>query len=96
MTGQPTTARPMDAAIGLRVHLIMWDRRITQQELGDRIGMDQSSLGRRLRGDRGWTPDQITAVARELGTSVAYLFGETADPSPSTGPLDVIRAPEPE
>jgi transcriptional regulator with XRE-family HTH domain len=89
VTATEQTTRPMDAAIGLRVHLIMWDRRITQQELGDAIGMDQSSLGKRLRGDRGWTPDQVVSVARALGTTVAYLFGETSELTP-TEPLQVI------
>jgi len=86
-----TDERPMDAAIGLRVHLIMWDRRITQQELGDAIGMDQSSLGKRLRGDRGWTPDQVVTVAKALGTTVAYLFGETSEQTP-TEPITTVTA----
>lgn len=85
------TERPTDAAIGLRVHLIMWERRITQLELGEAIGMDQSSLGKRLRGDRGWTPDQVVAVARALGTTVAYLFGETSELTP-TEPVDIVTA----
>jgi transcriptional regulator with XRE-family HTH domain len=60
----------------------MWDARLTQMELGERIGMDQSSLARRIRGERGWTPDQLVAVADALGVTVAYLFGESDQAEP--------------
>ena len=74
-------AKPLDIAAGRRVHLLMWDRRITQVELGRSVGMDQSSLGKRLRGERGWSLDQLATVAGALNTTIAYLVGEIDDPS---------------
>lgn len=70
----------LDVAAGRRVHLMMWDRKITQVDLGRKIGMDQSSLGKRLRGERGWSLDQLAAVAGALDTSIAYLVGEADEP----------------
>ena len=73
----------VDAEIGLRVHSLMWEQRMTQTVLGDRIGLGQSGLGRRLRGERKWTPAELRAVSRELNVTVGYLFGEDG----STGPV---------
>jgi transcriptional regulator with XRE-family HTH domain len=72
----------VDAEIGARVHALMWQRRISQISLGRTIGIDQGGVGRRLRGERGWTTAELRAVARELKVSVAFLFGETDDPTP--------------
>ena len=73
---------PLDVAVGRRVHMLMWERRITQTALGRTIGIDQSGLGKRLRGERGWSLDDLAAVAGALGTSMAYLLGETESPLP--------------
>ncbi|MFJ3392035.1 helix-turn-helix domain-containing protein [Leifsonia aquatica] len=59
----------------------MWDRKITQATLAPQIGMDQSSLAKRLRGQRGWSLDQVVSAAGALNTTVAYLFGEVDDPT---------------
>ncbi len=72
----------MDAEVGRRVHMIMWDRRVTQTALGRLVGLDQSSLGKRLRGERGWSLDDLRAVAGALGTTIGYLVGESEEPQP--------------
>lgn len=54
----------------------MWDQKVTQVMLGRMIGMDQSSVAKRLRGSRGWSLDDIKNTAAALGVTVAYLFGE--------------------
>lgn len=51
-------------------------RGLTQQELADRLGIDQGHISRVERGQKGATIDVISAIAAELGVSVAYLFGE--------------------
>lgn len=68
--------------------MLMWERRITQTALGKKVGIDQSSLAKRLRGERGWALDDIKSVAAELRVSMAYLLGETNDPSP-VGPAGI-------
>ena len=91
-TALTVAARPaenVDAEIGLRVHTLMWERRITQAALGESIGLDQTGLGRRLRGERKWTPAELRAVAYELSVTVGYLFGEGEPTAPTrpNGPL---------
>ncbi|WP_368874648.1 helix-turn-helix domain-containing protein [Microbacterium sp. GbtcB4] len=54
----------------------MWDQQLTQTAFGARVGIDQSTLAKKLRGQRGWSLDEVATVAAELGVSVAYLFGE--------------------
>lgn len=82
-----------DAVIGRRVHQLMWDRQITQTDFGRRIGVDQSSLAKRLRGKRGWSTSEVKAAADELGVSVGYLFGETENVTPPNGPDAAKWAP---
>ncbi len=69
----------MDAIIGRRVHHMMWDRKITQTALAGVLGLQQSALSRKLRGERGWSSDELVAVAGTLHTNVADLFGEYAE-----------------
>ncbi|AGW41068.1 two-component system sensor protein [Leifsonia xyli subsp. cynodontis DSM 46306] len=61
--------------------MLMWDRQITQTALGETIGMNQSHLGKRLRGNLSWSATQLTTIAAALKTSVAYLMGEVDDPT---------------
>lgn len=71
-----TVKRRMDAEVGRRVHMLMWDKQLTQTAFGAQIGIDQSALAKKLRGQRGWSLDEIATVASVLGVSVSYLFGE--------------------
>lgn len=67
----------IDAAIGRRVHQVMWDRQVTQTTFAEMIHMDQSSIAKRLRGKLGWSAKHVAQAAEALNVSVAYLFGET-------------------
>ena len=80
----PNSARRSpDALAGERAHMLMWTRGESQGSVADAVGMERTQLGRKLRGARPWYLSEIVAVARHLGTSVAYLTGETDDPMPS-------------
>lgn len=87
----------LDAQVGRRVHHMMWDAKMTQTALGKVLGMDQSSLAKRLRGDRRWDLDEVAAVAAAFNTSMAYLVGETSDPKAPAGEFppgpDVVHPP---
>ena len=90
----------LDVAVGRRVHHLMWDRRITQTALGRALKIDQSGVGRRLRGETGWTLDHLAAAANALGTTMGYLLGENDEgpgggaPRPSSLPgLDSNQEP---
>ncbi len=77
-----TNALDYDAFVGRRVHQLMWDQKMTQTAFGERIGMDQSLVAKRLRGKVGWGVQNLVDAAKILNTTVAYLVGETEDPTP--------------
>lgn len=83
----------INAEIGERVHRVMWSRRITQTAMAERLELSQSSMSRKLRGERPWDADDVLAVANALDVSVDYLFFGEPDPDPvvRTGRLSTLR-----
>lgn len=75
---QPST----DVMVGRRVHQLMWNRQITQKDLAPKLGMAQNTLSAKIRGRRGWSLDELLAVAAEFSVSAAYLLGESNSPEP--------------
>jgi phage repressor protein C with HTH and peptisase S24 domain len=59
---------------------------LNQSELAERVGMKQPSIGRLLTGETR-TTRALDLIAQALGTSPAYLRGDTDDPSPRIHPL---------
>ncbi len=74
--------RTLDEEIGLRVHQVMFERKVTAQRLAAVVGVSGSVLGRKLRGKVAWSARDVVTVARHLNVSVAYLLGETTTPRP--------------
>lgn len=66
----------LDAEIGRRIFHLMWDRKITQTEMGRVVGVGQTTLSKKLRGERPWYTTELRAAASMLDVSVGYLFGE--------------------
>ena len=66
----------IDALIGQRVHHVLWRRKIPQTELAATLGITQSTLSRRLRGESAWFAGDLVALSEALGVSVGWLFGE--------------------
>lgn len=85
-TAHSSHAETWDVRIGRRVHHLMWDAHVTQTELARKVGLSQSTLGKKIRGELGWSPGLLVAIARALDTTVAYLFSETEDPRPPQRP----------
>lgn len=52
-----------DQAFGRTVHQQMWDRKISQRAMAPAIGLDQSTLSKKLRGIRPWTFAEMLKVA---------------------------------
>ncbi len=75
----PEASESYDVVIGRNIHRLMWDRQLTQTAFGPRIGIAQNTLTRKLRGQRGWSADEIAAAARELRVPVGVLFGLLPD-----------------
>jgi transcriptional regulator with XRE-family HTH domain len=59
---------------------------LSKAEAARRIGLTSASYVRYEAGDRCPSPQVIMTIAEKLGTSVAFLLGETDDFSP-----DIIR-----
>ncbi|WP_430600877.1 helix-turn-helix domain-containing protein [Brevibacterium sp. K72] len=84
-----------DMLVGTRVHMLMWERGMTQVALAPLLGITQTGLSKKLKGRVGWSVSDLLAVARELGTSVAYLVGETENrrPDDPNGGSWLVRPP---
>lgn len=63
-------------AVGKRIHMLMWDQRVTQAAMADRLSIGQSAVSKKLRGVNGWDPWELREAARFLGTTTGYLLGE--------------------
>lgn len=77
-----TASRDIDADLGRRAHMLMWDAKRTQASVAAQMGIGSDSLGRKLKGERGWALAEIASLASALNTSIAYLAGETENPRP--------------
>ncbi|WP_367118323.1 helix-turn-helix domain-containing protein [uncultured Microbacterium sp.] len=75
----------MDEAIGRRVHALMWERRVTNRSMAPHLGMDESGLGRRLRGERGWSAEQVWSAASYLNVPIATIYGGDTVTTPTPG-----------
>ena len=50
---------------------------LSQQALGERVGLDQSGISRIERGERPMTVDTLKAIASALGVSPAALLSDS-------------------
>ena len=81
-----TASRNMDAEIGERIHVLMWREGITLKAMADRISVDPTGLGKKLKGQRGFAAQELVDLAAELDVTVGELFGETKKaPTPKGG-----------
>ena len=86
MNNADRTARPevraIDLTVGERTHQLMWQQKVSNKALGAALGIDPTAVGKKLRAEQKFSVEQLATIARELGTSIAYLVGETDDPTP--------------
>ncbi|MEG3089750.1 XRE family transcriptional regulator [Sphingomonas sp. PB4P5] len=66
--------------LGERIEERLTATGLSQSELGRRIGVSQATIAHLVRG-RSVGSKHLHAIARGLGTSTAYLEGQTDDPS---------------
>lgn len=81
-----------DQAIGERVHREMWRQRTTQTRLAEKLGITQTAVSRKIRGERPWFATEVVAVADALGVSVAALYGLKGDDWPEPDPGQAINS----
>lgn len=64
--------------VGERVHQAMWRQRAQQIEIAPELGMDQSTLSRKIRGKRPWSIAELYRLADILGVDItAWLASKT-------------------
>ncbi|WP_425546742.1 helix-turn-helix domain-containing protein [Brevibacterium sanguinis] len=76
--------------------MLMWDSKLSQRKLAPQLGMTQANLSKKVRGERGWSVDDLLAVSRFFDVSVSYLVGETENrrpDDPNGGSDFVVRPP---
>jgi len=59
-----------DQLIGKRVAGIMFDKRVPQTKMSRRLGITQSTLSKKLHGDRPWSTEEVYQAARLLKASI--------------------------
>lgn len=64
----------LDNELGVNVNSHMFRRRMTQTQLGRLLGMTQTSLSKKMHGERKWTLQEVYDVAAALGVDVAELL----------------------
>ncbi len=69
-------------AISGRIRRARLDKGFTQVELAAAIGISRSHLTNAERGNNGLGLDKLSLLARELGTTIAWLIGETGPSDP--------------
>lgn len=79
MTTSEVRTRTADEILGGRFHQEMWDRRLSQREVAAQLGLTQTGLSKKLRGQRQWSIDELLSLASILGLSVPELL-EGIDP----------------
>ena len=74
-----------DAQVGHRIKSLLVGR-ATQATLGEKLGLGQPEISKRLRGYVAWKAHEIGDVAAALGVSVSVLYGETSVTEPTETP----------
>lgn len=75
----------MPEMLSKRVKDLLEAKGLKQKAISEELGVEYSTLWRRLKGERKITIDFLQRLSKSLGTSSAYLLGETDDPSPNLG-----------
>jgi transcriptional regulator with XRE-family HTH domain len=69
--------------LGERVHLHRRRKQLTQQQLGDEVGLSKASVYRIEKGEFDDVKGQtVVRLAQVLGVSADYLLGMTEDQRP--------------
>lgn len=74
--------------IGSRIRARLEECGISQADLARRVKLTQSTINGLVRGEQRSTT-KLHQIARELGTTTAYLSGETDDPFSESPPEDI-------
>lgn len=68
---------PIYSNISRNVRVLMAERQMLQADLGDAIGIDQTSVSRSLRDERIWTVPEVIAIANLFAVTAEQLWGDS-------------------
>ena len=91
MTISDQSARVTRGMRSDRIVGLLWTREVSISEFARVLGMAQPTLSMKLHGKRRWYLEEVLEVADALGTTVAYLTGETEDPRPYVEAVDAVE-----
>ncbi|PVM84490.1 transcriptional regulator [Caulobacter radicis] len=74
---------PIDIFVGTRVRVRRKALGITQEKLGDRLGLTFQQIQKYERGANRISASKLYAIARALGVPVAFFFDGLVDPAGS-------------
>jgi len=67
--------REVTTRVGENVHRIMWRRRLRQVDVAGAVGVSQSALSRKMRGEVDFTIDEVLAAAEYFDVPLGELLG---------------------
>lgn len=70
--------QPSEAEISKRLRVLLAEQKISASELARRVGLKQSYVSRRMRGDVPWRTPDLALIAAELQVTVADLVSPEA------------------
>lgn len=86
-----TEGMTVDEQVGERVHQAMWRQRLQQSEVAPAMGITQSTLSRKIRGQRAWSVEDLYSIAAVLKVDPATLLPDpnevrelSAPPTPNS------------
>lgn len=77
-----TDERSVNQLVGERVHQALWRRKITQTQFAPMLGVTQSALSRKMRGERAFGVDELLDISAYLDIPVTELLPTRKDPHP--------------
>lgn len=78
MTEGPTD--DLGREVGERIHAVMWRQKMSQTRLAPMLGLSQSVLSRKIRGDVPWWLAEVFTAAQVLGVDVSELVPPVPGP----------------
>ena len=78
MTDGP--ADDLGREVGERIHAVMWRQKMSQTRLAPMLGLSQSVLSRKIRGDVPWWLAEVFTAAQVLRVSVGELLPPVPGP----------------
>ncbi|WP_407727472.1 helix-turn-helix domain-containing protein [Rhodococcoides fascians] len=74
--------RSVNELVGERVHQALWRRKITQTQFGPKLGITQSALSKKMRGERAFGVDELLEISAFLDIPITDLLPTRKDPHP--------------